>query len=124
MQREKLMLFSGKYSGNLRRKQWLVNGDRNSRYFQQKANTQRKQKLVYKTNDCGLWMDNQRDIADKFILDYADRLKSNKPSNSNFLDLQLASGISHRDNLNLIKIPDMSQVKQELFFIDSTKTPP
>jgi len=49
--------------------------------------------------------------------------KSNQPSNSNFLDLQIASGISHSDNLNLIKIPSMTEVKQSVFSIDSTKTP-
>ena len=32
-QREKLLLFNQKYWGNFKRKEWLVNGDRNSRFF-------------------------------------------------------------------------------------------
>jgi len=39
-QREKVLLFNQKYLGNLKRKEWLVNGD-----FQQKASTRRKKKV-------------------------------------------------------------------------------
>ena len=75
MQREKLMLFNQKYWGNLRRKEWLINSDQNSRYFQQKANSQRKRKLLCKLKgDCGLWIDNQRDIAETFVSDYTSGL--------------------------------------------------
>ena len=35
VQREKLMLFNQKYWDRLKRKKWLVDGDRNSSYFQQ-----------------------------------------------------------------------------------------
>jgi len=58
-QREKLLLVNQKYWGTFRRKEWLVNGDGNSRYFQQQANTRRKKKLVCKLkDDCGMWVDN------------------------------------------------------------------
>ena len=100
------------------------NGDRNSRYFQQKAHTQRKRKLVCKLkDDCGLWIDNQRDNVEKFVSDYTTRFKANQVSNRNLLDLHLVSCISHSDNFNLIKISDMADVKQALFSVDSTKTP-
>jgi len=49
----------------------------NSRFFQQRANNRRKKKLVHKlNNDCGMWLDNQEDIADKFISDYTSRFKA------------------------------------------------
>jgi len=35
-QREKLLLFNQKYWGNTKRKEWLVNGDRNSLFFSSK----------------------------------------------------------------------------------------
>jgi len=70
-------LFNQKYWGNLKQKDWLINGDRNSRFFQQRANNRRKKKLVHKlNNDCGMWLDNQEDIADKFISDYTSRFKA------------------------------------------------
>jgi len=69
------------------------------------------------------WIDNQPNITKKFILDYTARFKSNQVSNRNLSDLHLVSCISHSDNLNWIKIPDMTEVKQVLFSIDSTKTP-
>jgi len=60
LQREKLLLFNQKYWGKLEGKEWLVHGDRNSRYFQQRANTRQKKKLVMKLkDDCGIWIDNQ-----------------------------------------------------------------
>ena len=57
-QREKLLLFHLKYWGRLARKKWLVNGDRNSKYFQRRANTQRKKLLITKIkNDVGNWIE-------------------------------------------------------------------
>jgi len=70
-QREKMMLFNQKYWGKLARKEWLVNGDRNSKFFQNKANFRRKRKLVMKLqDDCGIWIDDHKLIAQKFISDY------------------------------------------------------
>jgi len=73
-QREKLLLYNQKYWGTFRRKEWLVNGDRNSRYFQQQANTRRKKKLICKLkDDCGVSIDNPQDIAAEFVQDYSKR---------------------------------------------------
>ena len=81
-QREKLLLFNQKYWGNLKRKEWLTSGDRNSKFFQQRAINRRKHKLVHKLkNDCGNWMDHQNDIAKKFISDYSERFKALQRSN-------------------------------------------
>jgi len=46
--RKKLLLFNQKYWGNLKRKEWLTRGDRNSKFFQQRAIIRRKHKLVHK----------------------------------------------------------------------------
>ena len=55
VRREKLLVFNQKYWGNFTRKEWLINGDRNSRFFQQRATTRRKKKLLYKLkDDCGV----------------------------------------------------------------------
>jgi len=68
-QREKMMLFNQKYWGKLRQKEWLVSGDRNTTFSQHKVNTRRKRKLVIKLrDDCGLWIDDHKVIADKITI--------------------------------------------------------
>jgi len=68
---EKLLLFNRKYWGKLAQKEWLVNGDWNSRFFQQSANSRRKTKIVMKIKDeCGVWIDDHQLITNKFIIDY------------------------------------------------------
>ena len=72
-----MMLFNQKYWGKLSRKEWLINGDRNYKFFQQNANARRKRKIIIKLKaDCGIWVTDQKDIADKFILNYSQRFKS------------------------------------------------
>ena len=122
-QREKLLLFNQKNWGTLRRKEWLVNGDRNSRFFQQQANTRRKKKLVCKLkDDCGVWIDNPQTIATKFVQDYTNWFLSTGQGDSGRHNPVLDLIISERDNLNLISIPDMLEIKSALFSIESTKT--
>jgi len=123
-EREKLLLFNQKYWGTLRRKEWLVNGDRNSRYFHQQANTRRKKKLVCKLkDDCGMWIDNPQTIAAKFVHDYTNRFLSKGHGESVMPNPMLETEISDVDNLSLIIIPDMQEVKSALFSVDSSKTP-
>ena len=123
-QREKLMLFNQKYWGILRRKEWLVNGDRNSRFFQQQANTRRKKKLIYRIkSDCGIWLTTPQEIALKFTQDYSIRFQAPPRVDPLLPDPGLCSLINHSDNVRLIKIPDMEEVKRALFAIDSSKTP-
>ena len=77
-QREKLLLFNQKYWGGLKRKEWLVHGDRNSKYFHHRATARREKKMVIKLKDeCGVWIDNMQDIAAKFIFDYKARFIAN-----------------------------------------------
>ena len=63
---------------------------------------------------------NEISLKVRFRLYY--RFKSNQVSNRILSDLHLVFCISHSDNLNLIKILDMIEVKQALFSTDSTKT--
>ena len=123
-QREKMMLFNQKYWGKLARKEWLVNGDRNSKFFQYKANFKRKRKLVMKLqNDCGIWDGDHKMIAQKFISDYQQRFKSMHNPTRVLPELGLPKLISNLDNNELIKLPNLDEVKTTLFSIDSNKTP-
>jgi len=55
-----MVLCNKKYWGRLTRKEWLVNGNRNSSYFQRRANTRRKKQHITKIkNDFGSWIEDQ-----------------------------------------------------------------
>jgi len=123
-QREKLLLFNQKYWGNLRRKEWITCGDQNSKFFQQRAINRQKQKLVHKLkNNYGIWMDLQSEIAGKFISNYKQQFKAVHNSSRNLAGMNIPTCISHSDNQTLIKIPNISEIKEALFSIDVNKTP-
>jgi len=103
-QREKLMLFNQKYLRAFRRKEWLVNGDRNSRFFQQQEKNRRKKKLICKLkDDCGLWIDNPQAVADKFVHDCKTRFLSVGHIDGQLPDPHLPNRISDLYNLSLIR---------------------
>jgi len=58
------------------RKEGLVNDDQNSKFFQIRADSRRKRKLVIKLrDDNSVWIDHQKMIADKFIADYTQQFR-------------------------------------------------
>jgi len=75
-QREKLLLFSQRRYWQVGRKEWLVDGNRNFKFFLLKTSTRRIIKLVMKIkDDCGIWIDDFNMVVDKFITDYTHRSK-------------------------------------------------
>ena len=76
-QREKMHLFNQKYWGKLHRKEWLVNGDRNSRYFQQSMLARKTRSRIVKIKDSsGIWLDNPNQIQQLFVHDFTSRFHS------------------------------------------------
>lgn len=102
-----MMLFNQKYWGKLARKEWLVNGDRNSKFFHKQANARRKRKLVMELRDeCGVWLDDHKLIAEKFISDYKQRIKSVHNNARILPNSGLSKVILDLDNSELIKLPN------------------
>ena len=98
------------------RKEWLINGDRSSKFFQNRANLRRKRKLVMKLrDDCGIWIDDQKLIADKFISDYTQRFKSAHNTHRVILNMGIPELISDNDNAKLTKLPNIDEVKDALW---------
>jgi len=62
-QREKLLLFNKRYWGKLGRKKWLIDGDRNSRYFHQYAKARNRNCLILRIKDPEV-------IPQQFLQDY------------------------------------------------------
>jgi len=93
-------------------------------FFQQKINTRKKKKFICQLKDeCGIWIDDQWVIANRFVSNYNLQNKTMQTPNKNISDLQLPHMVSDMDNLELIKLPDIEDVKQAIFSIESNKTP-
>jgi len=122
-QREKLLLFNQEYWGKYKRKDWLTKGDHNTKFFQRTTDSRRRKKRVIRIkDDCDLRIDEQALIVDKFVFDYTLRYKSEYQGNRSLLSLGLMKMITEQDNLQLIQLPTLSEIKEALFSIDSTKT--
>ena len=95
-QREKLLLFNQKYWEGLKRKEWLVQGDHNSKYFHHRAMATRKKQMILKLKDeCGVRLDNKQDIAAKFISNYKARFTTLGRGRNLNLDVNLPNN-GHR----------------------------
>ena len=123
-QREKMLLFKQKYWGKLSRNEWLVKGDRNTNFFQRRANARRKRKLIMKIkDDSGIWIEDHKTIADRFITEFMQRFKSSHNGSRNLPEVGLTRLVSDTDNDELIKLPSFDEIKNAVFSIDSNKTP-
>ena len=123
-QREKLLLFNQKYWGKYKRKEWLTKGDRNSKFFQRAVDSRRrKQNVIRIKDDCDLWIDDQKSIAEKFLSDFTLRYKSDHQGHHSLPSLGLPKLITDSENVILTGIPDLQEIKNALFSIDDNKTP-
>ena len=62
-------------------------------------------------------------IVDQFVTDYSNRFKSAHNTSRVLPELGLPKLLSKLDNQELIKLPNLEEVKIALFSIDSKKTP-
>jgi len=116
-------LFNQKYWGRLKRKEWLVNGDRNTKFFHQRALVRRKKQTIVKLKtDDGIWVDDPQDIASQFIADYQARFTTTGRGSLNSMAADIRPVISEIDNIELVKLPDQEEVKYALFCIEANKT--
>jgi len=74
-------------------------------------------------DECGVWVEDHRHIAEKFIMDYTQCIKSSCPASRILADLGLPKLITNSENRSLIKLPNLEEVRQALLGIDSGKTP-
>jgi len=66
------------------RKDWLVNEDRNSRYFHQYMKARKIRSKITKIKDTsGMWVDESAQIEKIFITDFTTRFKSAQAITSN-----------------------------------------
>jgi len=123
-QREKLFLFNKRYWGNLARKKWLVDGDRNSRYFHQSATSRKRGCSILRIKDeSGIWLDDMATIKQKFIMDFSARFTSARGAPLG-LDGTLASPmVTAEENVGLIKPVTDDEIYNAVFQMDPHKAP-
>jgi len=123
-QRKKLLLFNKRYWGNLARKKWLVDGDRNSRYFHQSVNTRKHSCTIFRIKDTsGIWLEDPPVIRQKFIQDFSNRFTSARGALAE-LNCKLTSPVvTAVENAALIKLVTEDEIHTAVFQIDPHKAP-
>ena len=74
-------------------------------------------------DDYGISIKDHKMIVEKFISDYMQRFKSTHNNARVLSNLGLSKLISNLDNNELVKLPNLEEVKNTQFSIDSNKTP-
>ena len=122
-QREKMHLFNQKYWGTLAKKDWLVNGDRHSRYFHQSMKAQKMRGKIFKIQDAsGIWIEEPTSLQRLFLHDFSSRFTSARdptiPS-----PIALSKSVTEEDNALLLRPIQDCEIKEALFQMDKYKTP-
>jgi len=79
--------------------------------------------IIKLQDDFGLWIDDHKEIADKLTTDFSKRFKSSHNDQRTLAHLGLPSLILDIENRELIRLPNLEEVKNALFSIESNKTP-
>ena len=105
------------------RKEWLVNGDRNSHFFHQSMKTRKTRSRIVKLKDSsGVWVEKPDQIKQLFINDFTTRFKSAPVSPSN-IDMKILNVVSTVDNDTLLQSILDSEIKEAVFQMDKFKAP-
>ena len=123
-QRENLLLFNKRFWGKFARQRWLVDGDRNSRYFHQSAKTRKQRSAILRIqDDAGVWLDQPPLIQSKFINDFSARLTSGRQTQAVNLSNLAQPGVTEQDNLELTSPVTENEIYKALFDMDPHKAP-
>jgi len=123
-QREKLFLFNKRYWGNLARKKWLVDGDRNSRYFHHSATSRKRGCTILRIKDeSGVWLDDFASIQQKFIMDFSTRFTSARGAPLGFNGPLASPMVTAEENAWLTKPVSDDEIYNAVFQIDPHKAP-
>jgi len=123
-QREKLFLFNKRYWGNLARKKWLVDGDRNSRFFHLSATNRKRGCSILRLKDTsGIWIEERPAIQQKFILDFSSRFTSGHDLRTRAHGFLATPIVTAEENADLIKPVTDDEIYTAVFQMDPHKTP-
>ena len=105
------------------RKDWLVNGDRNSRYFHQSMKVRKIRSKIIKIKDnSGVWVDESAPIEKMLITDFTTRFKSTQAVTSN-MEMEILNLVTVADNQRLLEPIQETEIKDALYQMDKLKAP-
>ena len=123
-QREKLLLFNKRYWGTLARKKWLVDGDRNSRYFHHSAKRKSNQSAILRIQDAsGIWIEDIPGIRHHIIQDFIQRFTSARESLTRLNSNLTSPVVTTEENENLIRPINDEEIYNPVFQMDLHKAP-
>ena len=74
-------------------------------------------------DDSGIWIDEHKVITEKFTSDYIKRFKSAYNSQRTLPNIGITNLIADHKNNELIRLPNLKEVKEVVFSTNSNKTP-
>jgi len=105
------------------RKEWLVDGDRNSRYFRQSMKARKSHFSIVKIKDSsGVWVDDVAQIQKLFVHDFNKQFRSTY-GNLPTIEVDLPKVLTQEDNDNLVKPIEDCKIKDAVFQMDKFKAP-
>jgi len=123
-QREKLLLFNTRYWGNLARKKWLVDGDRNSRYFHQVAVSRERSNTILRIKETtGNWVEDPVSVSQHFIHDLSSRFTSVRGGHAEIHGTLASPVVTSAENVDLIKPVTDDEIHAAVFQMDPHKAP-
>ena len=103
-------------------KDWLVDGDRHSRYFHRTMKARKSRGKIFKIKDAlGVWIEEGHRIQQLFINDFTSRFKSAHDPTSP-IDINLPLVASEEDNFLLLQPLQDHEIKDAIFQVDKFKT--
>jgi len=123
-QRERLLLFNKRFWGNFARKKWLVDGDRNSRYFHSSAAARKRANTIIRLKDAtGVWVEDPPSISQLIIRDLSRRLSSANGGHTVTHGTVAHPLVTPMENDNLIKPVTEAEIHSAVFQMDPHKAP-
>jgi len=105
------------------RKEWFVNRDRNSRFFNQIMKSRKtRSKIVKLKGSSGVWVEELAQIEQILINDFSARFKSTQVNSTN-IDTEMLNLVSAEDNDTPLQSIQDPELKDAIFQMDKFKAP-
>ena len=103
---------------------WLKEGDKNSNFFHLSTIIRRRRNSIDAIkNDSGEWITDRREIQKHFVEKFKTLFNEEEVDFPKNLDNLITPCITEEENTELCRIPTQSEIKKELFQMQSLKAP-